>query len=367
MATKTTTGLSITLSPKSIQNSNNPFLHKGQTVNFINILTNQDAAREKPIKVDYGFSASKMTENGEKTVLAENKIALLNYQEISSTTDTDGFNVGDGFAPAAAGINMDVYKREVAVVGEGDDATFVNLTTLKRVLNTVSAAEFSDYNIENNRMYQYVIYPIEANANTTAKIPVIAIPQSPVDGVLKTNWPAWSITELHPVDNTFKRFRASKDDVWLFNYNVDTGDQSQNTSRTEYQTLGEYPRYAQGALNYIRGQVTCLLGSEVIPAFELIDGDDTAGGYVERRLFTESYSSNKKVDMLKAWRKVVYSSNPKLLKDRKGQSFIVTLTEASNKPQDNVKYQPDTISFTWTQIETTDDVVITSEVTNIDI
>ncbi len=62
--------------------------------------------------------------------------------------------------------------------------------------------------------------------------------------------------------------------------------------------------------------------------------------------------------MLLAWRKVVYSSNPKLLKDRAGQSFLVTLNSSSNKPMDAVGIQPNTISFNWTQIGTTEDLQI---------
>ena len=52
------------------------------------------------------------------------------------------------------------------------------------------------------------------------------------------------------------------------------------------------------------------------------------------------------------------SSNPKLLKDRAGQSFIVTLNSATNKPINAVGMQPNTISFTWTQIGSTEDVQI---------
>ena len=52
------------------------------------------------------------------------------------------------------------------------------------------------------------------------------------------------------------------------------------------------------------------------------------------------------------------SSNPKLLKDRAGQSFLVTISNSTNKPMDAVYRQPNTISFTWTQIGTTEDVEI---------
>ena len=62
--------------------------------------------------------------------------------------------------------------------------------------------------------------------------------------------------------------------------------------------------------------------------------------------------------MLKQWRAFAYSKKPKLLKDTKGQSWIVSITDSSNSPFNSYHNQPDKISFTWVEIESTDSVVI---------
>ena len=62
--------------------------------------------------------------------------------------------------------------------------------------------------------------------------------------------------------------------------------------------------------------------------------------------------------MLNQWRKMAYSRNPKLLKDNKGQSWIVQIFSSSNTPYSHYVNQPDKISFSWKQINTTDKSII---------
>ena len=210
------------------------------------------------------------------------------------------------------------------------------------------------WNNQNDRKYQYVFYPYSTGDNLIRE-----------EMIVSTRWDSWSITELHPCDSTKKNYYAKDDDVWVFNLNVETGEQTQNISRSENITLGTYPRYSQGRQNRVSGQVTCLIGSDVVPLTYLQYGEAVSfspcvrTGYQETRFFNAHPTSNEKVDMLKKWRQLVYSKNPKLLKDRKGQSFIVTITNSSNKPYDNVKNQPDTISFSWSEIQSLEGVTIT--------
>ena len=215
------------------------------------------------------------------------------------------------------------------------------LTTLELVGEGINTFTFRDFNISNGRTYQYILYPVIGGDRLVRE-----------EVIVHTGWQAWSITELHPVDNSGKKFYAGSDDVWLFNLNLESGAQAQNLSRNEQQTLGTFPRYSQGRKNYVSGDISCLLGSEVIPASYAKKKMSESGqtGYVERLLFNLNPTSNEKVDMLKAWRKVVYSNNPKLLKDRAGQSFLITITQSSNKPYDNIVRQPNTLNFSWTQI-----------------
>jgi hypothetical protein len=56
---------------------------------------------------------------------------------------------------------------------------------------------------------------------------------------------------------------------------------------------------------------------------EVTKAAKTEGGYIEKMPFSDQLTSNQKVDMLEAWRKICYSGNPKLLKDSKGQKFLI--------------------------------------------
>ena len=207
--------------------------------------------------------------------------------------------------------------------------------------------------MSNHRNYRYFIY-----LSPTEQKDKNIIYKTSFD--IYTDWQQWSITELHPTDESMKTFTANPEDVWLFNLNIDSGAQAQNVSFNEVQTLGVYPRISQGKGNYVSGSVSCLLGSDVISVGEALKRGLSLSdaGYLEMRKYSSSITSNQRVDMLKAWRKLVASKNPKLLKDREGQSFLVSLSNSTNKPMDAARLQPNTINFNWTQIGTLDGVTI---------
>ena len=243
-----------------------------------------------------------------------------------------------------------MFKREIDKDGNA-------LTPLELVARNLDTYQFRDYNISNHRNYEYFIYLSQSGALSGSSQNRTVYKNS---FKISVNWQQWSITELHPTDETLKTFTASPDDVWLFNLNVETGEQTQNIVRNAVNTLGTYQRFSQGKANYISGTVSCLLGSDVVSIGQALRNGLTANdaGYLEIRKYIDSITSNQRVDMLKAWRKLVMSSNPKLLKDREGQAFLVTLTSSANKPMDNVRIQPNTINFAWAQIGTVDGITI---------
>lgn len=303
----------------------------GQKVSFINVLEGVVEYSKPPEKVKYGNENQKAA-------------CLLNYKKYNDLNIEDG--MGGNIRTLEEGYSS-VFKQEI----DNSTGEVVELTRLMPVAVNTNSFTFRDFNISNNRTYQYVLYPINSDEISIAKETKV------VDNI---HWGGWSITELHPVNGSSKLFTASPSDVWIFNLNVDTGEQTQNISRQEQQTLGQFNRYAQGKLNYISGSVNCLLGRDVLPASYIIKNNKTqqVGGYQEKMPYNKTPTSNERVDMLLAWRKVVYSSNPKLLKDRAGQSFLVTLNSSTNKPMDYVGVQPNTISFTWTEIGSTQDIQI---------
>lgn len=324
----------------------------GQEVSFVNVLEGAQVtpsnAPPKPVLYSERNTESVMLMNYYPWVTGAGTEAQLTYAV------DEGMTVIRSSDTLAASI----YRQEMAY---GEDQQLMPVGELIPIVDRLTTFHLRDYNITNNRHYRYYVYP--ANRD---------VPLSEITGEIATKWQGWSITELHPRDATMKNFSVSSSDVWVFNLNVETGDQAQNIVREPQQTLGQFPRFSQGRQNYISGSVTCLLGREVLPADWIerkslimrngkpYQGNEwiNLGGYQEKLPFSVPLSSNERIDMLKAWRKLVFSSNPKLLKDRKGQSFLVTLSEATNKPNDLVAKQPDTISFSWTQIGTLEGVQI---------
>lgn len=306
--------------------------YKDQTVRYVNIFDgNTIPELPKGLPMEYGAADKSKA------------VVLLNYTELKdpAIAEREGYSTVRG----SDALTLDVFKQEIDRIPKEGEPDAEALTSLEIVAQELQQYHFKDYNVSNGRKYRYVIYPGQADNEVqklTANVPV--------------NWDYWSLTELTPIDGSWKSFAASSDNVWLFNLNVETGEQAQNIARNEQQTLSTYSRFSQGKMNYVSGSVSCLLGRDVIPAYLAKSADEA--GYQEKLWNDRVLSSNQKVDMLLAWRKFVFSSNPKLLKDRFGQSFIVTLTQSSNKPMDNVRRQPNTISFSWTEVASLKDVTI---------
>lgn len=179
------------------------------------------------------------------------------------------------------------------------------------------------------------------------------------------DWDAWSICELEPIsyDSDIpiikNAYKVNLDQIWLFKYSLETGSQTQNISRNEFQTLGQFPKVGFGESNYVSGEVSALLGEEIIPY-------NSKHRYTERLRGSRAaaFSTNEKAKMLQQWRQLVNSKNPKLLRDIKGQSWIVHIFSSSNTPKNFYINQPDTISFQWKQVEDTSGVIIYSAVEN---
>ena len=334
-----------------------------QTINFFNMSEGYNVTKTIPLQIDYkDYNA--------------NIVALLNYKPYEEIKEIDGtskvtlsIQVPQGRSAiksvedADKGLAVTIFRQEIGFNDQGEE---VPLTIYYPVDTYVTHFHLRDYNIANNRYYKYIIYPAVEDK-----------PLMSVSGTALAKWSSWSITELHPVKGADKRYTVSADDVWIFNANVSTGEQTQNIVMNEQQTLGEFARYSQAKQSFISSNVSCLLG-EVLPANYIRKmqaynvknpltklyvthtrmQEVQTGGYQENTPSNLRISSNDKVDMLLAWRKMVHSGNPKLLKDRKGQSFLISITESSNKTMDDNHLQPDTISFSWVQIGTLEDVQI---------
>ena len=250
---------------------------------------------------------------------------------------------------------------------------------------------FRDFNISNHRSYQYIVYPStsevleygldttqQAFANFDGKVWIssddfVYIQPTNKEGHLEhgtidtsvatgepitTKWQSWSITELIPEELDIdapiikKKYRVDNNNIWLFKYSLDTGSITQNISKEEFETLGRFSKYGFGDKNFVSGSVTALLGSELVLSSKV--------QYVERlgESRIKALTSNERALMSQQWQNFCYSKNPKLLKDVKGQSWIVQLISNTMTPDNFIMKNPETVSFEWKQVDTTNNIII---------
>ena len=223
-------------------------------------------------------------------------------------------------------------------------------------VGTSSGAAILDFNIHNHTYYKYLVRYYNGEDYDTS--------YEYESDYIAVNWEGWSLTELSlDSDETGVVYLADTSKQWLFKYNISTGQQTQNISRTQQDNLSVYPKFVQGPKNAISGQVTCLLGVDAGPSDYYVVGNKIVnyGGYQEQMPILKRKRGNQPLDILEQWRDFFYSGQPKLLRDTKGQTFIVQLTENSNQVQEGWSQRPEEISFAWMQIDNADGVRILKE------
>ena len=213
---------------------------------------------------------------------------------------------------------------------------------------------FYDYNVKNNNFYHYLC-SIEL---TTLTGPYYTIYQNRDDmgelEYIQTNWDEWSICDIvegGPDENNAIAYIKSGP-IWKFKANLDQEDLTQNTSVTIWDTLGAYPKISIGQKNYDSGTVSCLLGevTEYIKYDYNSNGGKTVYGYTEKINLTGRYG--REMERMEAWREFCNNGNLKLLKDVKGNAWIVQITE---NPSRDIEVRSSlmltTISFDWVEVE----------------
>ena len=300
-------------------------------------------------------------------------IGLFNFEDVKKGEEIVATAAAEGVSNADQSLYaVSVYKKEIWYDRESGKSMEEPVWT--PVALNESSNIIRDFNIGNNRYYKYVFRLVENKVEGGLEY------QSGIIVPIKTSWQGWSITELHETDDP-KVFTASPKDVWKFKYNISNGAQTQNVAKTQQDTLSRYPIFSHGVKNAVGGSVTCLLGREMINADytnkewvyeqDWIETDGpfkNLGGYRERLGRAQNFcgtnpdylsasvlgfrnlTSNEAVDMLDKWRDVCYSGNPKLLKDQKGQTFIIQITDPSNTTNESWEKMPEEISFSWIEI-----------------
>src|SRR5699024_6851489 len=124
-------------------------------------------------------------------------------------------------------------------------------------------------------------------------------------------------------------------------------------SVTSWDTLGQYNKVSVGQRNFDSGTLTCLLGE--VKEYEIYDQNNNltkSYDYTER---TGSNYYDSDAEKEKEWKKFISNGNLKLLKDYKGNKWIIQIMQDSTRTIDyNAMKKVTMISIQWEEVDNSD-------------
>lgn len=196
-----------------------------------------------------------------------------------------------------------------------------------RFLARVPASQYAlyDFNAVNNAEYQYILFAETAE--------YISAPLQQ-DGYTVTSWWNWSLTKLAKSETDDKIYYADSKNVWLFDTEVQSSALQQNLDKATIENFTQFPKISTGKKNYLTGSISAFLSNPHNARYE-----DTIEQY------------NVFIDF-------IADENPKLLKDRKGNGWIVDTTSNQMQYNDVTAEQITTVNFDFVQLDDLDDLNI---------
>lgn len=196
-----------------------------------------------------------------------------------------------------------------------------------RFLARVPASQYAlyDFNAVNNAEYQYILFA------ETAEYISAPLQQN---GYTITSWWNWSLTKLAKSETDDKIYYADSKNVWLFDTEVQSSALQQNLDKATIENFTQFPKISTGKKNYLTGSISAFLSNPHNARYE-----DTIEQY------------NAFIDF-------IADENPKLLKDRKGNGWIVDTTSNQMQYNDVTAEQITTVNFDFVQLDDLDDLNI---------
>ena len=241
------------------------------------------------------------------------------------------------------------------------------------------ATKFIDYNITTDNYYHY----LAAVEVTTSEGLEYKLYQNYTDetqtelNYLYVQWGDWTICDIE--DSTEDGIYFKSGDMWHLKYNMsDDMTNTMNTGVTMWETLGRYGKYSIGQKNFDSGSISCLLGDidyyndysiknkfKIDPKTGKLYESEEQDKIFNQRIcgYNEKINKDSKygrhVEKEKAWKSFITNGKLKLLKDYKGNAWIVMV-------QANPTYQVDyksnlmetMVSFEWQEAEDVSKVAI---------
>lgn len=133
-------------------------------------------------------------------------------------------------------------------------------------------------------------------------------------------------------ENNIPIYTVDENNIWQFDLEMESGQITQNMNKTLYNNFGTFPKTNKSNNNYKSSSFSCLFG-EVSPS-------------------REYYEPSDKLD---EWAKFINNGRNKLLKDVKGNAWIIDILDSNVKPNVQLEVIPNTLSFEWVQVNSTTD------------
>ena len=230
---------------------------------------------------------------------------------------------------------------------------------------------FKDYNIHNNDNYEYLAVVGIKQPDGSYNYETYDNRDDYDEKVLTyVNWDNWSICNIEETEDTPNtKIYMKTGGTWLLGLNLEGENLMQNMSANSWDTLGRYPRIAIGQKNYESSTFTGFLGRmQEVPSLDLKNqyknGECKTTEEVNKKYrYTERLNiSNKygrEVEKYQAWKQFCNDGELKLLKDVKGNAWVVQIVDnPNNNIINNANNMPTTISFSWKEVLDTENISV---------
>ena len=223
-----------------------------------------------------------------------------------------------------------------------------------------------DYNIQANGYYHYLI--TYKNPYSQIYVAYESVDENGEPEYIQPKWDFWTICNIEQSDADENVYYKTGN-TWKLRYNIESSQITQNTSVTTWDTLSRFPKYSVGQKNYSSASFTGFLGD--ITEYKLGKTEKTEDeisihtvqdkfGYTEKSSPLNSYS--REVDKYNSWKEFASDGKLKLLKDYKGNSWVVYIQESGSATIDMTSNLMQTvISFEWIEALDVDSITIISE------
>ena len=245
---------------------------------------------------------------------------------------------------------------------------------------TINSYKLYDYNIESGQYYHYLATVNEADGTVSTYSMINE--QTGEDEYYRRTFGNWTICNVEEdFENENVYIKTGK--TWNLGYNIDTPSFNQSLSVTSWDTLGRYPKVSIGERNYDTSRFTGLLGLiKEYTSYDFVGQNNyqqiipmVLNDYTEKNeTFNNSKYENYEIDLadnykyacevwtvtnkyatemdkLKAWKEFMSDGELKLLRDNKGNTWIIQISEP---PEYSINYisnrQQTQISFTWKEV-----------------